>query len=198
MHDGDTTAPPSRWPTRTRASNSGQFHHARHTSMARLNVRSLLTGTSFGPTMPRQSRQSTCESKSGSSTTTGLGHTAHSVERLLLTALRSWVKSHPSRKRWKVRTTSGKSEFGTANGGSTSSSANIIGGRRNPCRLSAPRVPTRQRNGLQESETMSANRTAELRMVSRPLRGQRAHRTLEAAPQRAQAPQRASLSTSGW
>ncbi|CAJ3023081.1 integrase catalytic subunit [Burkholderia pseudomallei] len=134
-----------------------------------------------------QARQSTCESKSGSSTTTGLGHTAHSVERLLLTALRSWVKSHPSRKRWKVRTTSGKSEFGTANGGSTSSSANIIGGRRNPCRLSAPRVPTRQRNGLQESETMSANRTAELRMVSRPLRGQRAHRTLEAAPQRAQA-----------
>lgn len=145
-----------------------------------------------------QARQSTCESKSGSSTTTGLGHTAHSVERLLLTALRSWVESHPSRKRWKMRTTSGKSEFGTANGGSTSSSANIIGGRRNPCRLSAPRVPTRQKNGLQESETMSANRTAELRMVSRPLRGQRAHRTLEAAPQRAQAPQRASLSTSGW
>ncbi|WP_244109232.1 integrase core domain-containing protein, partial [Burkholderia cenocepacia] len=31
--------------------------------------------------------------------------------------------------------------------------------RRNPCSLRAPRVPTRQRNGLQKSETMSANRT---------------------------------------
>lgn len=116
--------------------------------------------------MPRQSGQSTCESKSGSSTTTGVGHTAHSVERLRLTALRSWVKSHLSRKRWKVRTTSRKSEFGTANGGSTKSSANIIGARRNPCSLRAPRVPMRQRNGLQKSETMSANRTVQAAILS--------------------------------
>ncbi len=115
--------------------------------------------------MPRQSGQSTCESRSGSSTTTGVGHTAHSVERLRLTALRSWVKSHLSRKRWKVRTTSRKSEFGTANGGSTKSSANIIGARRNPCSLRVPRVPTRQRNGLQKSETMSANRTFDVSIV---------------------------------
>ncbi len=31
--------------------------------------------------------------------------------------------------------------------------------RRNSCPLPVPRVPTRQRNGLRESETMSANRT---------------------------------------
>ena len=46
--------------------------------MARLNARSLLTWTSSGSTMPRQSRQSTCESKSGSSNTTGVGRTGHS------------------------------------------------------------------------------------------------------------------------
>lgn len=108
--------------------------------------------------MPRQSGRKTCESKSGSSTTTGVGPTPHSAEKRLLTASRSSLTSHLSHSRWKVRTTSGKSECGTANGESTKFSANIIGVRRNPCRLRRPSVPTNPGNELPKSETMPANR----------------------------------------